>query len=305
MIAKQRASTCSAIQCLPAKSYRRRRSTEGRYYYGSGELTSAFRRLVRARKDDVADLLIDKGSAEHADWSCYSAGNTRVALGLTVPDSPPLSCSARVVVSMISPALRVPAHRRDFTRRFDLAGDCGRSCRRSRTHARPTRRIRERSVVQRAMHMQDRLRRQQLLAVVSALLPMLCLDRTRCRARRSRKCREQELNRLLPNEAQQREPRLANERPRQPLSSPVRSAAGRSPGLLRLERIAAAHTALPASRRKQGGVGRPGKARQRRPRRQLGRAQPRPDAQRSRARQRRVRARRPLTGTAQSTAMPS
>jgi hypothetical protein len=61
---------------------------EGRYYYGDGEMTKAFRRLVRARKDEWRICSLTKDPQNTLMWSYYSTGHTGVALGLTVPDSP-------------------------------------------------------------------------------------------------------------------------------------------------------------------------------------------------------------------------
>ena len=58
---------------------------EGRYYYFGDELTKAFRKLVRARKDDWRICSLSKDPTNTLMWSYYSGGHTGVALGLTVP----------------------------------------------------------------------------------------------------------------------------------------------------------------------------------------------------------------------------
>ena len=61
---------------------------EGRYYYCGDEVTKAFRRLVRARKDEWRICSLTKDPTTRLMWSYYSGGHTGVALGLTVPHSP-------------------------------------------------------------------------------------------------------------------------------------------------------------------------------------------------------------------------
>src|SRR5262245_20465124 len=60
---------------------------EGRYYYFVDEMTRAFKRLVRARKDDWRSCSLTKDPTNTLMWSYYSGGHTGVALGLTVPQS--------------------------------------------------------------------------------------------------------------------------------------------------------------------------------------------------------------------------
>ena len=60
---------------------------EGRYYYYGDEMTKAFRKLVRARKDEWRICSLTKDPQNTLMWSYYSAGHTGVALGLTVPNS--------------------------------------------------------------------------------------------------------------------------------------------------------------------------------------------------------------------------
>jgi len=60
---------------------------EGRYYYFGDEMTKAFRRVVRARKDDWRICSLTKDPNNTLMWSYYSGGHTGVALGLTVPSS--------------------------------------------------------------------------------------------------------------------------------------------------------------------------------------------------------------------------
>jgi hypothetical protein len=68
---------------------------EGRYYYFGDEMTKAFRRVVRARKDDWRICSLTKDPNNTLMWSYYSGGHTGVALGLTVPSSS--SCRIRDV----------------------------------------------------------------------------------------------------------------------------------------------------------------------------------------------------------------
>jgi hypothetical protein len=60
---------------------------EGRYYYFGDEMTRAFKRLIRARKDDWRICSLTKNPTNTLMWSYYSGGHTGVALGLTVPRS--------------------------------------------------------------------------------------------------------------------------------------------------------------------------------------------------------------------------
>ena len=60
---------------------------EGRYFYFGDEMTQAFRRLVRAGKDDWRICSLTKDPTNTLMWSYYSGGHTGVALGLTVPKS--------------------------------------------------------------------------------------------------------------------------------------------------------------------------------------------------------------------------
>jgi len=60
---------------------------EGRYYYFGDEMTLAFKRLIRARKDDWRICSLTKDPTNTLMWSYYSGGHTGVALGLTVPKS--------------------------------------------------------------------------------------------------------------------------------------------------------------------------------------------------------------------------
>jgi hypothetical protein len=62
---------------------------EGRYYYFGDEMTKAFRRVVRARKDDWRICSLTKDPNNTLMWSYYSGGHTGVALGLTAPSSSP------------------------------------------------------------------------------------------------------------------------------------------------------------------------------------------------------------------------
>ena len=57
---------------------------EGRYYYFGDEMTKAFRKLVRARKDDWRICSLTKDPHNTLMWSYYSSGHTGVALGLAV-----------------------------------------------------------------------------------------------------------------------------------------------------------------------------------------------------------------------------
>ena len=57
---------------------------EGRYYYGGDELTKAFRKLVRARKDDWRICSLTRDPHNTLMWSYYAGGHTGVALGLAV-----------------------------------------------------------------------------------------------------------------------------------------------------------------------------------------------------------------------------
>ena len=60
---------------------------EGRYYYFGDEMTRAFKKLVRARKDDWRICSLTKDPTNTLMWAYYSGGHTGVALGLTVPKS--------------------------------------------------------------------------------------------------------------------------------------------------------------------------------------------------------------------------
>ena len=68
---------------------------EGRYYYFGDEMTRAFRRLVRAGKDDWRICSLTKDPHNTLMWSYYSGGHTGVALGVAVEN--PAACRIREV----------------------------------------------------------------------------------------------------------------------------------------------------------------------------------------------------------------